>query len=118
MNQSLVWKSRPIFISSTFCDMRAERDYLRNIGFLRLAGQLRDRCHYLDTTDLQQGAETASETDDARREMQMLKDCHDEINRSKPFFVALLGERGGRMAPADRITLAARLMEEAQQKRQ
>lgn len=118
MNQSLVWKSRPIFISSTFRDMHVERDYLRANGFLRLAEQLRERCHYLDTIDLRQGVETASETDNARREMQKLKDCYDAINRSKPFFVALLGECYGHMALADRITLAAQLMEEAQQKRQ
>lgn len=73
MNASLVWKARPIFLSSTFRDMGAERDWLRANAFLRLGEQLRERCHYLDTIDLRQGVETASETDDAKREMQVLK---------------------------------------------
>ena len=108
MSSALVWKARPIFISSTFRDMHAERDYLRAHGFLRLVEQLRERSHNLDTIDLRQGVETASETDEAKREMQVLKVCLDEIQRSKPFLVALLGERYGHIPPADRITDAAR----------
>lgn len=30
------WYSRPVFISSTFRDMQAERDHLRDVVFLRL----------------------------------------------------------------------------------
>jgi len=105
---ALSWKARPIFISSTFRDMHAERDHLRSNGFLRLAELLRERCHNLDTIDLRQGVETASEADAAKREMQVLKVCLDEINRSKPFLVGLLGERYGHIPPADRITAAAR----------
>ncbi|MBN2560011.1 MAG: DUF4062 domain-containing protein [Phycisphaerae bacterium] len=104
----LVWKARPIFISSTFRDMHAERDHLRNNAFLRLAEQLRDRCHYLDTIDLRQGVENASEADEAKREMQVLKVCLDEIERSKPFLVALLGDRYGWRPPPERIIAAAR----------
>ena len=51
---ALVWKARPIFLSSTFRDMHAERDYLRGRAFLRLGEQLRERCHYLDTIELRQ----------------------------------------------------------------
>jgi hypothetical protein len=28
MERTIVWKSRPVFITSTFQDMQAERDYL------------------------------------------------------------------------------------------
>lgn len=31
---SAMWQSRPVFISSTFADMRAEREYLRTRVFL------------------------------------------------------------------------------------
>ena len=103
-----VWKARPVFLSSTFRGMDAERDFLRDRGFKRLAEQLRDRCHYLDTIDLRQGVETAAEADEAKREVQVLKVCLDEIERSKPFLVALLGERYGWIPPAERITAAAR----------
>ena len=105
---TLVWKARPIFISSTFRDMHAERDHLRSNGFLRLAEQLRERCHYLDTIDLRQGVENADEIDEAKREVQVLKVCLNEIERSKPFLVALLGDRYGWIPPADRIAAAAR----------
>jgi tetratricopeptide (TPR) repeat protein len=104
----LVWKARPIFVSSTFRDMHPERDYLRRNGFLRLAEQLRERCHHLDTIDLRQGVESAGEADEAKREMQVLKVCLDEIERSKPFLVALLGDRYGWIPPAARIAAAAR----------
>lgn len=88
--------------------MHTERGFLCDNAFLRLAEQLRERCHYLETIDLRQGVETASETDDAKREMQVLKVCLDEIQRSKPFLVVLLGERYGWIPPGDRIRAAAR----------
>jgi tetratricopeptide (TPR) repeat protein len=103
-----IWKARPIFFSSTFKDMHAERDYLRDHTFPRLAERLRARCHYLDTIDLRQGIESAHEADEAEREMQVLKVCLDEIDRSRPFLVALLGDRYGWIPPANRITAAAR----------
>lgn len=105
---SLVWKSRPIFISSTFRDMGFERDWLRDRAFKRLGEQLLERCHYLDTIDLRQGVENVDEHDEAKRELQVLKVCLDEIQRSKPFLVALLGDRYGWIPPPERITAAAR----------
>ena len=107
-NTNQVWKSRPIFISSTFRDMHAERDYLGGHAFLRLGEQLRERCHYLDTIDLRQGVENAAEADEAQREMHVLKVCLSEIERSKPFLVALLGDRYGHIPPAERMAAAAR----------
>jgi hypothetical protein len=107
-SSTFVWKSRPIFFSSTFLDMHAERDYLRDHAFPRLAERLRNRCHYLDTIDLRQGIENAHLSDEAAREMRMLKVCLDEIERSKPFLVALLGDQYGWIPPSDRITAAAR----------
>ena len=105
---ALVWKARPIFVSSTFRDMHAERDFLREHGFKDMAERLRERCHYLDTIDLRQGVETGGGSDEAAREMLVLKVCLDEIERSKPFLVALLGDRYGWVPPAARIEAAAR----------
>jgi len=103
----LIWKARPIFISSTFQDMHAERDYLREHGFKELEARLRERCHYLDTIDLRQGVETLSAAGEAAREMQVLKVCLDEIERCKPFLIAILGDRYGWIPPAARIEAAA-----------
>jgi len=104
----LVWKARPIFLSSTFRDMHSERDHLRDHAFLGLGEQLRERAHFLDTIDLRQGVETAAEADEAKREMQVLQVCLAEIERSKPFLVGLLGDRYGWIPPAERIAAAAR----------
>jgi len=49
------WLTRPIFISSTFRDMHAERDYLREQVFPRLEEKLRERRHHLETIDLRWG---------------------------------------------------------------
>ncbi|NLD98036.1 MAG: DUF4062 domain-containing protein [Synergistaceae bacterium] len=104
---SLVWKSRPVFISSTFRDMHAERDHLRDNAFLRLAERLRERAHYLDPVDLRQGVEVLSESEEAQREEHILKVCLDEIERSKPFLVVLLGDRYGWIPPPERMRFAA-----------
>ena len=106
-SQVTVWKARPIFLSSTFRDMHAERDHLRAFGFKRLEERLRARCHYLDTIDLRQGVENAHAADEAAREMQVLSVCLGEIERSRPFLVALLGDRYGWIPPAVRIAAAA-----------
>ena len=49
------WVTRPIFISSTFRDMQAERDYLRNFVFPELEERLRARRHCLEPFDLRLG---------------------------------------------------------------
>ena len=101
------WNSRPLFVSSTFADMHAERDDLRVHAFDVLTQQLRERRHYLETIDLRQGVETAGETDEAEREIKVLKVCLDEIERSRPFFIGLLGDRYGWTPPEQRMSAAA-----------
>jgi hypothetical protein len=101
------WRSRPIFLSSTFRDMHAERDYLRTHVFSELEERLRERSHYLETIDLRQGVETAGERDVGQREMKVLRVCLDEIDRCKPFFVGLIGDRYGWIPPAERMQAAA-----------
>src|SRR5688500_12520352 len=108
LRATTIWRSRPIFLSSTFADMHDERDYLRIHAFSVLEDQLRERCHYLETIDLRQGVETTGEQEEGRRERQVLKVCLNEIKRSQPFFVGLLGDRYGWVPGADRIEAAAR----------
>ena len=103
-----VWKSRPIFISSTFKDMHAERDWLRNYVFPRLAEELRARRHHLEPIDLRLGVETTTAGTEEERELLVLKVCLDEIKRSRPFLLVLLGDRYGWTPPAERIEAAAR----------
>ena len=88
------WRTVRIFISSTFRDMQAERDHLVRFVF----PELRERCatrhlHLIDV-DLRWGV---TETD--AKEGKALDICLEEIQRCRPFFVGLLGERYGWVPP-------------------
>jgi hypothetical protein len=83
--------------------MHDERDFLRVHAFDVLREQLRERRHYLETIDLRQGVETAEVGDEGERELRVLKVCLDEIERSRPFFVGLLGDRYGLTRPAGAV---------------
>src|SRR5439155_26494131 len=101
------WRTRPIFISSTFRDMHAERDWLRNHVFPRLEEELRKRRHHLEPIDLRVGVETTHADSDEARELLVLKVCLKEIQRSRPFLIVLLGDRYGWVPPEDRMLAAA-----------
>ena len=49
---SHAWSARPVFITSTFRDMQAERDHLRDHVFPVLEERLRERRRYLEPIDL------------------------------------------------------------------
>ena len=102
-----MWRARPVFISSTFADMQAERDHLRNHVFLELEERLRKRRHTLEWVDLRMGVATASLAEGEARELQVLKVCLAEVKRCRPFLIVLLGDRYGWVPPAERITAAA-----------
>src|SRR5262249_52909026 len=102
-----MWRSQPVFISSTFADMQAERDYLRTHVFPELEERLRARRHNLEWGDLRVGVATASQRDEQVRELYVLKVCLEEVRRCRPFLIVLLGDRYGWVPPADRIKEAA-----------
>lgn len=104
--QAAPWKIRPVFISSTFRDMQAERDYLRNLVFPRLEDELRKGRLLLEPIDLRQGVETADLASEESREQMVLKVCLDEIERSRPFLIVLLGDRYGWVPPEGRVAAA------------
>ena len=79
-----------VFISSTFKDMHAERDYLASVVFPELREQCRARQVELIDIDLRWGV-----TEEEAENGKVLDICLEEIERSRPFFVALLGERFG-----------------------
>lgn len=93
--EAAVKRARPeapirVFISSTFSDMQAERDELAKFIF----PQLRKLCEQRGTSwgevDLRWGI-----TDEQRSEGKVLPICLDEIQRCRPYFVGILGERYG-----------------------
>jgi tetratricopeptide (TPR) repeat protein len=79
-----------VFVSSTFRDMHAEREELVK----RIFPQLRKLCDQRGVTwgevDLRWGI-----TDEQTAEGKVLPICLDEIQRCRPYFIGLLGERYG-----------------------
>ena len=55
MSETLIWRARPVFITSTFRDMHSERDVLRTKVFPELEERLRARFHHLEPIDLRWG---------------------------------------------------------------
>lgn len=89
---SALWKTLRIFISSTFRDMQAERDWLVRFVFPRLREALRDiRVRPVDV-DLRWGLTS---------EQDVLEACHGIIDECRPRFLALLGERYGWIPEGD-----------------
>ncbi|MDP1590273.1 MAG: tetratricopeptide repeat protein [Prosthecobacter sp.] len=105
MNQA--WKTIPLFISSTFRDMHAERDELNHVVFPALVERLKERRCRLEPIDLRLGVETESTQTERERERQILKVCLAEIERSRPFLLVLLGERYGWVPGRERIHAAS-----------
>ena len=101
------WQSRPVFITSTFRDMQAERDYLRNFVFRELEDRLRRRYHFLEPIDLRWGVQTISVSEQHAKELLVLKVCLAEIKRCRPFLIALIGDRYGWVPPEERMRTAA-----------
>jgi hypothetical protein len=101
-----IWRTRPLFITSTFRDMHAERDYLHHHVFPVLEERLRARFHHLAPIDLRWGVETLSLSEQHEKEMLVLKVCLAEIDRSRPFLIGILGDRYGWVPPAERLVTA------------
>lgn len=85
-----VWKDIPVFISSTFNDMHAERDYLVKFVFPELADWCARRKLRLNDIDLRWGI-TAEDS----RTKRTLGICLRDIDESRPFFLGFLGQRRG-----------------------
>ena len=99
-------KAQPLFISSTFTDMMAERDALRDFVFPELAERLRARHIHLEPIDLRWGVETSNKKEQEEKELLVLKVCLDEIDRCKPFLIGIIGDRYGWAPPAGRMKAA------------
>jgi tetratricopeptide (TPR) repeat protein len=79
-----------VFISSTFRDMQAERDELAKFVFPEMRRLCQERGVTWTSVDLRWGIAE----EDANR-VGVLSLCLDEIQRCRPFFTGILGERYG-----------------------
>lgn len=88
-----MWRTATIFISSTFKDMHIERDIVQLEVLPRLREKFSKYKIAVRTVDLRWGIQNKSTEEDA--EARILNICMNEIERSRPFFVGLLGYRYG-----------------------
>ena len=87
---STTWKTVRVFISSTFRDMHAERDWLVKRVFPALRQRLEPHRINLVDIDLRWGITREQADND-----QVLGLCLQQIDECRPFFVGLLGGRYG-----------------------
>ncbi len=96
-----------VFISSTFRDMQNEREYLIKHIFPELRQICRDRGVQFTEIDLRWGV-TREEAEQGK----VLKICLDEINRCRPYFIGILGERYGWTPRLEDVRKDTELVEE------
>ena len=84
------WKTASVFISSTFNDMHAERDYLIKYVFPELAEWCEKRRIRLVDIDLRWGV-----TSEESQNNHALRKCLENIDKCRPFFLCLIGQRRG-----------------------
>ena len=84
------WKKVTIFISSTFNDMHAERDYLVKDVFPELREWCEERKIHLVDVDLRWGV-----TEEDSSSNNTVLACLNNIDNSRPFFLCFLGQRRG-----------------------
>lgn len=79
-----------VFLSSTFSDMQETRNYLTRKIFPKIEQECARRGISFSVLDLRWGI-TESESKTGK----VIEICIDEINRTRPFFIGLVGERYG-----------------------
>jgi len=91
------WEEVRVFISSTFSDMQAERDYLVKVVFPELRERLEKHRIYFVDIDLRWGVTQDQSDNDEALELclQEIDRCRPEAGNRRPFFIAMLGERYG-----------------------
>jgi len=90
MNSNIDSRNIRVFISSTFSDMQDERDELVSKVFPLLRKKAKERLVTISDIDLRWGI-----TEKQSQENKVVQICLEEIDRSRPFFIGLLGGRYG-----------------------
>lgn len=85
---------KTIFVSSTFQDMHFERDILQQKVLPRLQEFAKKYGETVELCDLRWGVDTTGMNEE-QSASKILQTCFDEIDRSHPLFLGLLGNRYG-----------------------
>jgi hypothetical protein len=86
-----------VFLSSTFRDMQGERDALASVAVPALKRRLRARGVELLVVDLRWGVTEPDVT---------IETCLSEVERCRPWFIGILGQRYGTVLGAHEVTPA------------
>lgn len=95
-----IWRTATIFISSTFQDMQFERDLISRTVVPELKEYFKFYRIAVRSIDLRWGINTI-DNEENEVERKIVGVCMDEIDRSRPFFVGIIGNRYGWIPPAD-----------------
>lgn len=87
---SVEWQKATVFISSTFNDMHAERDYLIKEVFPELKFWAEKRKIHLTDVDLRWGI-----TEEESENKGTVGTCLRHIDKCRPFFICFIGQRRG-----------------------
>ena len=98
----MAWEEISVFISSTFNDMHAERDYLLKNVFPQLGEWCERRHLFLRDIDLRWGI-PPTVAEDITTQNTIYK-CLKGVDRCRPFFLCFLGQRRGWMPKLDQIS--------------
>lgn len=98
--KTIKWKNVYVFISSTFNDMHAERDYLVKNVFPHLQEWCESRKLRLVDIDLRWGVTEQ----DALYRKNVVKVCLNRIDECRPFFLCFLGQRRGWVPKEEEIS--------------
>ena len=79
--------------------MHSERDYLRMFVFPQINDELKKYAISMRIIDLRWGINTMEQSQEAT-ESKVMRVCFNEIDRSRPFFIGLLGCRYGWIPPS------------------
>ena len=90
-----------VFISSTFRDMQSERDHLINRVFPAVSREAAKRNVTIVPVDLRWGI-----TEEEASQGSVVNICLEQIDRSRPFFIGLIGHRYGWCPTHDDVSSA------------
>ena len=99
----MAWNDISVFISSTFKDMHAERDYILKNVFPQLGEWCEKRHIFLRDIDLRWGVTSQ----DSKTQNTIFK-CLTAVDSCRPFFLCFLGQRRGWVPPLEKINQRTR----------
>lgn len=99
-HEPISWKKVHIFVSSTFNDMHADRDYLVKRVFPELQDWCERRKLRLVDIDLRWGVTEQ----DATHNKNVVRVCLNRIDDCRPFFLCFLGQRRGWVPKEDEVS--------------